>query len=198
MGSSLTCKSREEVLQQYNTNVLGQLNVSRAVLPHMRARHSGVICNLASIGSWRGVAGAGIYCSSKAACSINSEALRAEVLPLGIQVVAVEPGYFRTNFLTNSNRKRAQKRIPDTAGSVDAAVATLDGKNCNQPGNPELGAQLLVEALTKTGRCAEMELPARLALGKDAVSLIPSIMDSIREDIDAWKGLTGSTDFVTK
>ncbi|KAL2869079.1 uncharacterized protein BJX67DRAFT_371051 [Aspergillus lucknowensis] len=187
--------SAQEVSHQYETNVIGQLNVARAILPHMRQARAGVICNLASIGSWRGVAGAGIYCSSKAACSINSEALRGEVAHLGIEVVAVEPGYFRTNFLTDSNRKRAQRRIEDIAGPVEDAVSALDAKNCKQPGNPVLGAQLLVEALTKTGRCEGRSLPARLALGNDAVHFIPSIMDGIRKDIEEWKELTGSTDF---
>ncbi|KAA8650691.1 hypothetical protein EYZ11_006258 [Aspergillus tanneri] len=187
--------SAEEVFHQYDTNVIGQLNVARAILPHMRQNHAGVICNMASIGSWRGVAGAGIYCSSKAACSINSEALRAEVAHLGIEVVAVEPGYFRTNFLTDSNRKRAQKRISDIAGPVEAALSTLDEKNRKQPGNPVVAADLLVEALTQTGRCEGKTLPSRLALGNDAVYLIPSILDRVREDIYDWKELTGSTDF---
>ncbi|PLN86965.1 hypothetical protein BDW42DRAFT_182323 [Aspergillus taichungensis] len=187
--------SREEVLQQYDTNVLGQLNVARAILPYMRARRSGTICNMASIGSWRGVAGAGVYCGSKAACSIHSEALRQEVAPLGIEVVAVEPGYFRTNFLTTSNRQRAQTRIADVAGPVDTAIRALDAKNCQQPGNPEVAAQLLVEILTRTGRAQGRQLPARLALGNDAVTVIPSIMNRVRDDIEEWKELTGATDF---
>ncbi|GIC87463.1 uncharacterized protein Aud_003847 [Aspergillus udagawae] len=187
--------SAKEVLHQYDTNVIGQLNVARAILPHMRQKRAGVICNMASIGSWRGVPGAGIYCSSKAACSINSEALRAEVAHLGIDVVAVEPGYFRTNFLTDSNRKRAQRRVPDISGPVDAALSALDAKNCKQPGNPIVAAELLFEALTHTGQCMGKTLPSRLALGNDAVHLIPSIMDQVRKDIDEWKALTGSTDF---
>ncbi|KAF2199796.1 serine 3-dehydrogenase [Delitschia confertaspora ATCC 74209] len=187
--------SREEALHQYTTNVFGQLNVSRAILPHMRSRRSGVICNMASIGSYRGVAGAGLYCASKAACSLHSEALRAEVAHLGIEVVAVEPGYFRTNFLTSSNRKRAGKRIEDIMEPVETAVKTLDGKNLKQPGNPVKGAELLVEALTKSGRCEGRSLPARLALGSDAVKLIPEIMDKIRGDIDDWKELTQNTSF---
>jgi NAD(P)-dependent dehydrogenase (short-subunit alcohol dehydrogenase family) len=121
--------------------------------------------------------------------------LRAEVAHLGIDVVAVEPGYFRTNFLTDSNRKRAQRRVSDISGPVDAAVSALDEKNCKQPGNPVVAAELLVEALTHTGRCTGKTLPSRLALGNDAVHLIPSIMDQVRKDIDEWKALTGSTDF---
>jgi NAD(P)-dependent dehydrogenase (short-subunit alcohol dehydrogenase family) len=161
----------------------------------MRAQRSGVVANLGSIGSWRGVPGAGLYCGTKAACSIHSEALRNEVAHLGIEVTAIEPGYFRTSFLTSGNRKRAEKQISDLAPAVEPCISGLDAKNLHQPGDPIKGAQLIVEALTKTGRCQGRSLPARLALGKDAAVVIPSILDGMREDMGAWSDLTTSTDF---
>jgi NAD(P)-dependent dehydrogenase (short-subunit alcohol dehydrogenase family) len=132
---------------------------------------------------------------SKAACSIHSEALRNEVAHLGIEVTAIEPGYFRTNFLTTSNRQRAKKVISDFAPVTGPAKAALDEKNLHQPGDPVKGARLIVEVLTKTGRCEGKALPSRLALGNDAVTFIPGVLDGMNQDIEAWKELTGSTDF---
>jgi len=92
-----------EVEAVYRTNVIGLLTVTRAVLPHMRAARSGRILNISSIGGYRGGAGFGVYSSTKFAVEGLSEALHAELEPLGIHVTVVEPGYFRTDFLDASS-----------------------------------------------------------------------------------------------
>lgn len=162
----------------------------------MRAKRSGVICNFGSIVGYNGFAGSGLYCASKAACTLHSEALRAEVAHLGIEVTAVEPGLFRTNFLTGQNRKRAERRISDVDVVVDAVDKGMGQLSGNQPGDPVRGAELLVEVLTKTGRCKGRALPSRLALGSDAVVAIPGFMDKVRAEVDEWKELVSQTDFV--
>lgn len=186
--------SRDEAAAHFSTNVFGQLNVARAVLPVMRKQRSGVVANLGSIGGWRGTPAAGLYCASKAAVSVLTESLRAEVAHLGIRVTAIEPGYFRTNFLAQGHKARAANKIdeldPGTEGTHDALVAY----NHQQPGDPVKAAKLIVEVLTDTGRAAGRELPPRLSVGKDAYQIITGIMDAQRQSMDEWKDLTTTTD----
>ncbi len=92
-----------EVEHLYKTNVFGVLNVTRAILPHMRAKRSGRILNISSIGGYRAGTGFGVYCSTKFAVEGLSEALHHELAPLGIHVTVIEPGYFRTDFLDASS-----------------------------------------------------------------------------------------------
>ncbi|EOD44420.1 Short-chain dehydrogenase/reductase SDR [Neofusicoccum parvum] len=188
--------SAEEVQQQFATNVFGQLNVLRAVLPHMRAQRSGVIANLGSIGGWQGTPAAGIYCATKAAIAIYTEALCTELAPLGIRVTCIEPGYFRTNFLDEASGRKnvAKKSIPEL--HVDSTAATrsnLDAYNGKQPGDPEKGARVIVQALTGSGPCKGLTLPPRLALGGDAVPYIGSVLERNRKDLDAWNHIVTQT-----
>src|SRR5437588_2106041 len=91
--------SEKEITAVYDTNVFGLLRVTRAILPHMRKQRTGHIVNLSSIGGLTGLPGWGIYNSTKFAVEGLSEALAAELAPLGIGVTLVEPGPFRTDFL---------------------------------------------------------------------------------------------------
>ncbi|KAL8915289.1 MAG: hypothetical protein Q9172_006907 [Xanthocarpia lactea] len=186
--------SRQEVTQQFETNVFGQLNVTRAVLPYMRARRSGVIANLGSIGGWVGSPAAGLYCATKAAVAVFTESLRKEVAELGIEVTVIEPGYFRTNFLSPGHRSRAANTISDYEPVLNGPMGALSAKDRKQPGDPVKGAKIIVEALTKSGRCQGRRLPPRLALGNDAVKYIAAVMDTNRKNLDEWKDLTSTTD----
>ncbi|KAL9013864.1 MAG: hypothetical protein Q9173_001472 [Seirophora scorigena] len=186
--------SRREVLHQFQTNVFGQLNVIRAVLPYMRARRSGVIANLGSIAGWAGWPACGLYSASKAAVTAFTESLRGEVQPLGIEVTAIEPGYFRTNFLSRGHKSRAANVIADYNPAIQEVLAGWAAYDRQQPGDPAKGAQIIVEALTKTGRCHGRSLPPRLALGNDAVGYIAGVMDANRKYLDQWKDLVATTD----
>ncbi|HEY9668366.1 MAG TPA: SDR family NAD(P)-dependent oxidoreductase, partial [Coleofasciculaceae cyanobacterium] len=103
----------QDVRRQFETNVYGALNVTRAVLPHLRRQRSGHILNISSSGGFVGFAGAGIYCASKFALEGWSEALAKEVATLGIRVTIVEPGAFRTAF--NGKLISPQQAIADYA-----------------------------------------------------------------------------------
>ena len=186
--------SRSEVESQFNTNVFGQLNVIRAVLPIMRAKRSGVVANMGSIGGWHGTPAAGLYCASKACSTILSESLLQEVAHLNIKVAAIEPGYFRTNFLSSGHKTTAANRIADLAAGTDGTYAGLDAYNHNQPGDPQKGARLIVEALTGTGRCEGRELPVRLSLGSDAYQLVSGYIDGYKTELEAWKDVSTTTD----
>ncbi|KAI1145687.1 serine 3-dehydrogenase [Nemania diffusa] len=185
--------SREEVRAIFDTNVFGQLNMIRAVLPFMRRQRSGVIANLGSIGGWHGTPGAGLYCATKASASLLSEALRGEVAHLGIDVVAIEPGYTRTNFLVQGHQRRAEKVIEDLAEGVDPTIKALGAYSLKQPGDPDKAAQLIVEALTGSGRCTERKLPQRLLVGEDAYKIVSGHIEAHQSNWEAWEDLATAT-----
>lgn len=177
----------------FSTNVFGQLNVLRAVIPYMRATRSGTIANLGSIGGWAGTPSAGMYCASKAAVAIYTESLRGELAPFNIDVTCLEPGYFRTNFLQGGHRTVAKNRIPELAVVTDKTKGALDAYNKKQPGDPQKGAELIVQALTKTGVCEGKTLPARLAIGKDAVAVIGQSISQNKKNLDDWADIVSTT-----
>lgn len=182
------------MLDQYNTNVFGMLRVLRAVLPHMREKRAGIVANVGSAGGWKGIPGIGLYGSTKFAIAGITLALREEVAPLGIEVTVVEPGAFRTSIL-GKGFVPAKHPIDDfepLTKPLTTHVASFSGK---QPGDPAKGAQLMVEALTKSGRCKGKTLPSRLLLGKDAVKLGQGVLEQSKLELDEWADLASSTDF---
>ena len=173
----------------YETNVFGLLNVTRAVLPHMRAARSGHVINLSSVGGYRSGAGFGVYCSTKFAVEGLSEALHAELEPQGIKVTVVEPGYFRTEFLEGNSLVESPSSIADydsTAGEVRkiAKVVTL-----NQPGDPDKLAQVMITLFE-----AE-KAPLRLPLGSDCVAAIEGKNAFVASELQMWREVSVSTDF---
>jgi NAD(P)-dependent dehydrogenase (short-subunit alcohol dehydrogenase family) len=179
----------KEVRRMYDTNVFGLLNVTRAVLPTMRANRSGHVINVSSIGGYRAAAGFGVYSSTKFAVEGITEALYAELKPLGIHATVVEPGYFRTDFLDASSLVVAPEVIADydeTAGAVRHKVMQM---NHNQPGDPtRLAAAMiaLVDAATP---------PLRLPLGTDTLAAIAAKNAYVTQEMEEWKQLSSSTDF---
>ncbi|KAJ3497715.1 hypothetical protein NLG97_g1688 [Lecanicillium saksenae] len=186
--------NREEVQATFGTNVFGQLNVARAILPVMRQQKSGIVANFGSIGGWYGTAGAGLYCATKACVAMLSEAMRLEVAHLGIKVTCIEPGYFRTNFLAPGHRIRAMQVIGELEAGTGRTMNALDAYDRKQPGDPAKGAALIVEVLTDSGRAKGRALPARLSVGRDAYAIVTGKMDSNRTQLELWKDLTTLTD----
>jgi len=180
--------SDAEILQVYETNVFGLLRVTRAVLPHMRERHSGHVVNLSSIGGLTASPGWGIYNSTKFAVEGLSEALAQEVAPLGIRVTIVEPGPFRTDFLGGS-LTAAAARLPDYDSTAGRTRTWRDSHNGAQKGDPALGAEAIVQAVTAA------EPPLRLLLGGDAFERANRKLNQQRSEFETWRELTHSTDF---
>ncbi|WP_420995419.1 oxidoreductase [Cupriavidus sp. 30B13] len=178
-----------ETRRLYETNVFGVLNVTRAVLPSMRARRAGHVINISSIGGYRSAVGFGVYSSTKFAVEGLTEALHGELAPLGIHVTVVEPGYFRTDFLDQSSLAVSPNVIGDyapTSGAVRAVAATL---NRQQPGDPEKLAQAMVElARAQTP-------PLRLPLGTDTLRAIAQKHEFVTRETETWRALSASTDF---
>ena len=179
----------EEVERVYRTNVFGLLNVTRAVLPYMRERRSGRLLNISSIGGYRGAAGFGIYSSTKFAVEGLSEALHAELAPLGIHVTVVEPGYFRTDFLDASSLSVSPHGIADYNGTAGAARSRAADLNHGQPGDPDKLAQVLVEFTDAASP------PVRLPLGSDTVAAIEAKHAADAAILREWRAVSVSTDF---
>lgn len=181
--------SAADVERVYATNVFGLLNVTRAVLPTMRAQRSGRILNISSIGGYRAGPGFGVYSSTKFAVEGLSESLHAELAPLGVHVTVVEPGYFRTDFLDATSLTVSGDEISDyaeTAGRVRGVAADL---NHGQPGDPDRLAQVLVDFADAANP------PVRLPLGSDTVAAIEAKHVSDAEIVAKWRAVSVSTDF---
>jgi NAD(P)-dependent dehydrogenase (short-subunit alcohol dehydrogenase family) len=155
--------SAAEIEAVYRTNVFGLLTVSRAVLPFMRRARSGRIFNISAIAGYRGVAGFGVYSSTKFAVEGLSEALHDELAPLGIHVTVVEPGFFRTDFLDAASLSVSSRQISDYEATAGKVRAIAGGLNHNQPGNPSKLADVLVAFADAPNP------PVRLPLGSDTV-----------------------------
>ncbi|MEL1266355.1 oxidoreductase [Pseudoxanthomonas putridarboris] len=184
--------SGADVEKLYRTNVFGLLAVTRAVLPHMRAQRSGRILNISSIGGYRAGAGFGVYCSTKFAVEGLSEALHAELAPLGIHVTVIEPGYFRTDFLDTTSLSVSPTSIADyntTAGAVRNLASDL---NHAQPGDPERLARVLVEFVDAPNP------PVRLPLGSDTVAAIEAKHKADAAILAEWWSVSVSTDFADR
>ena len=181
-----------EVEAIYRTNVFGLLAVTRAVLPHMRARRAGRIFNISSIGGYRAAPGFGVYCSTKFAVEGLSEALHHELAPLGIHVTVVEPGYFRTDFLNANSLSTSAPRIEDYADTAGATRSRAAALNHRQPGDPERLAHVLVDLADET------DPPIRLPLGSDTVAAIEAKHHSDAVILAAWRGVSLSTDFAAQ
>lgn len=179
-----------EIEAVYRTNVFGLLTVTKAVLPHMRRQHSGRILNVSSIGGYRAAAGFGVYCSAKFAVEGLSEALHDELAPLGIHVTAVEPGYFRTDFLDSTSLSVSAEQIADydaTAGAVRRIAADISHK---QPGDPSKLADVLIDFVNAPNP------PVRLPLGSDTVAAIEKKHAADAAILAEWRKVAASTDFV--
>jgi NAD(P)-dependent dehydrogenase (short-subunit alcohol dehydrogenase family) len=178
----------KDVADLFATNFFGTVSVIKAVLPGMRARRSGTILNVSSIAGRLAAPGSGYYSASKFAVEGMSDALRKEVAPLGIRVTIVEPGAFRTDFAGRSLHQ-AKANIADYAATAGPRRKENDKTHGTQPGDPVRAAHVLIELV------AGAQLPARLLLGSDAVRIVGAELATQREEIDAWKAISESTDF---
>jgi NAD(P)-dependent dehydrogenase (short-subunit alcohol dehydrogenase family) len=180
--------SDAEARKLFGTNVFGLLNVTRAVLPHMRRQRSGHIINLSSVGGYTGYPGWGVYGATKFAVEGISEALAAEVAPLGIKVTVVEPGFFRTDFLDDTSLSRTAQQIEDYRETVGKTRAHAADVNHGQRGDPAKLAKAFI-ALANAPKP-----PLRLPLGSDTVERIQTKNAHVAEELAAWRALATSTD----
>lgn len=177
-----------EIRAMFEANFFGLVAMTRAVLPGMRARRSGCIVNISSIGGIASFPATGYYHATKYAVEGLSDSLAQELAPLGIKVIIVEPGPFRTNWAGGSLKKSAI-RIADydaTAGSRRAQTEARSGK---QSGDPVRAAEAIIAAVQSP------EPPLHLLLGKPALDIARNKLLALKKDFDAWEGTTLGSDF---
>ena len=178
-----------ELRDLMDLHFFGPAALTRAVLPHMRARRSGAIVQLTSMGGRMSFAGVGGYSATKFALEGLTEALAGEVAPFGIKVLIVEPGAFRTSFAGGAALQQSATRLDayaDSVGAFRTALADTDGK---QPGDPARAAAAILRALD-----AE-QTPLRLALGTDAVEAIGDYLETARAELSRWEAVGRGADF---
>ena len=177
-----------DVRRLFDTNLFGAVAMIKAVLPGMRARRSGTIVNVSSIGARACPPGSGYYSATKAALEAVTSALRKEIGPLGLTAMAVEPGAFRTDFSGRSLTQSAEA-IPDYAETAGKRRKERDTVHGTQPGDPKRAAAALVDVVS-SGKAPEL-----LVLGLDALTGYRSVVDGQRAEVDAFEHVSTSTDF---
>jgi NAD(P)-dependent dehydrogenase (short-subunit alcohol dehydrogenase family) len=180
--------SMEDLRRQFDVNVFGAVAVLKAVLPFMRARRSGHIINITSMGGIVTFPGVGFYHGSKFALEGISETLGKEVKDFGIAVTAVAPGGFRTDWAGRS-MVRAPRVIADYDALFEPVRAARQARDGKQPGDPRKAAQAILKLV------ASDNPPAHLLLGPDAVSLVDAKLLALQAEIDAWRSVSMATDF---
>lgn len=179
----------EEIRKQFETNFFGALDVTRAILPHFRKQRSGHFVNISSIGGFRAIAGASIYNATKFALEALSESLAKEVAPLGIRVVLVEPGPFRTDFGGRSidDTPNPMEEYAATAGKMREYYQVAHGK---QVGDPIKAAEAMIKAVESN------EDFLRLPLGQATIIGMREKLDQVSRDISKWEDVAIKTSFI--
>jgi NAD(P)-dependent dehydrogenase (short-subunit alcohol dehydrogenase family) len=170
--------SDAELRSLFDVHVFGPAGLIRAVLPQMRERRSGVIVQMSSMGGQLSFAGFSAYSGTKFALEGISEALAAEVRPLGIKVLIVEPGAFRTGLFGSTT---GSEQIADYSATVGPTRQMIQASNGHQPGDPAKAAAAIIAALDAP------ETPLRLPLGDDAVDAITGHLNAVRAELATWE-----------
>lgn len=173
----------------FDLNLLGPLRIIRAALPEMRVRGAGTVVNISSLGGFAGSAGNGAYGATKFALEGLSEALAAEVAPLGIRVLVIEPGFFRTDFLSGESIRHTEESIEAYDSIINRDMTRMDGQ---QPGDPAKAAAAIVDAVMADAP------PFRLPLGVDALERVETKLRQVSEELETWRTVSMSTGFHTE
>jgi NAD(P)-dependent dehydrogenase (short-subunit alcohol dehydrogenase family) len=177
-----------EVRAMFDTNFFGLIAVTQAVLPGMRARRTGHILNISSIGGLVANPSTGYYSATKFAVEAISESLAKEVEPLGIRVIAIEPGPFRTDWAGRS-LKVAKGSITDYVDTAGARSRQINERSGKQPGDPVRAAEAMITIV-------EADQPPRnLFLGKIAFDMAREKLTYLSKSIDQWQALSVGADF---
>jgi NAD(P)-dependent dehydrogenase (short-subunit alcohol dehydrogenase family) len=170
------------------TNFFGLASMIHKVLPGMRTRRHGSIVNISSIGGLVGFPGVGYYNASKFAVEGLSEALAKEVAPLGIKVLIVEPGPFRTDWAGRSLQKSPQQ-IPEYTETAGAFRERITSRNGKQVGDPVRAGEAIIKALHSE------KAPLHLVLGLIALETARNKIEKLNAELDAWEETSLSADY---
>ena len=177
-----------EVRAMVETNFFGLARMIHVVLPGMRKRRHGNIVNISSIGGLVGFPGVGYYNATKFAVEGLSEALSKEVAPLGIKVLIVEPGPFRTDWAGRS-LKQSSHHIPEYAETAGAFRERITGGSGKQVGDPVRASLAIIEVLESE------HAPLHLTLGQIALETARTKFEKMSAELDAWAETSLSADY---
>lgn len=172
--------SEAELRSQLDVNFFGAVELTRLVLPQMRAQGAGHVLNLTSVGGVASAGGFGAYCASKFALEGWSEALRDEVAPFGIAVTLVEPGNFRTEFAGDVNLRPASQ-IAAYRSQIAPIEEFLYGQAGEQPGDPAKAAALMIEVVESE------KPPLRILMGSDAYAMWDAKRAAREAEYGRWR-----------
>lgn len=180
--------SPAEMELQFKVNVFGSMATTRAVLPVMRKQRAGRVFTITSIGGLIGAAGSSLYSGTKFALEGWSESVAAEVAAFGIRVTAVEPGFFRTDFLDSASVRFAKGAIPDYAEHSKSLREFFEGRSHQQAGDPAKLAKVFLQ-LTD-----EVNPPLHFLAGTDAVGVLQERIKRDEKQLATWGRLSRTTD----
>ncbi len=189
--ASVEESEEDEVRRMFDTNFFGLVNLTKEVLPIMRDQKSGMIINFSSAAALHGSPASSFYAATKAAVEIMSSGLQSEVEPLGIKVMVVEPGPFRTNFF-GSSLKGAPMTISDYKNTAWPRYPENAVNQADQPGDPAKAGKLLFDVVSSENP------PFRLLLGKMVVDFALNEYNERIKELNQWKKLSVTADFDEK
>ncbi len=186
--SSVEEGEEHEIRAQFDANVFGLFAMTRAVLPMMREQRAGHIINITSVAGLVGFPGSGYYAASKHAVEGWSDALAAEVAPLGLKITCVEPGPFRTDWAGRSLKQTAN-RIAAYAETAGARLTGTAEKSGTQAGDPAKAAEAMIEISQSANP------PRHLVLGAWGVEEVAKRTEARRAEFEQWRARGAATDF---
>ncbi|KAF4470875.1 oxidoreductase yusz [Fusarium albosuccineum] len=188
-----------EAEHQIQTNFFGPLYATQAVLPGMRTRGSGTIINVSSVAGQDGNPSCGLYAASKFGLEGFTEALAKETKEFGIDVLLVEPGAFRTNFLGASVKSDSSTEQAYKGSAVDEALKKFNAATGKQAGDPKKAVNIIFEVATGEGTAGHLKGNIlRLPLGQDAFTRIQNKINLVQQDLDASREVGVATDLDSK
>ncbi len=178
----------EEIRAEFNTNVFGLMDVTRAILPFLREQRKGRIFNISSIAGLKGTFGGSAYNSSKFAVEGFSQSIAEELAPFGVYVTSISPGFFRTGFLDKESLKCSNRSISDYDKVMDEYLEFINNRNHNQLGDPKKLAKIILYL-------ASIENPpVSFLAGSDAIEWAIKANVQREFEIEKWKDLSCDTD----
>jgi NAD(P)-dependent dehydrogenase (short-subunit alcohol dehydrogenase family) len=180
--------SEEELMQQFQVNIMAVFRVIKKALPHLRKQGSGHIFTISSVGGYVGFPGGASYNATKFGMTGLAAALAQELAPFGIKVTNIAPGYFRTNFLAEGSLVYAKEKI-DAYASIHDGVAQNKEQDGKQMGDPDKAANIFIDLAGRP------DAPLHLTLGEDSFDLVKHYIKNLDGELDQWEQVSKSTNF---
>lgn len=188
---SIEGQQEAQVRAMFELNFFSVLTVMRAALPGMRARGSGWIINMSSAAGLRATTGFGYYSATKSAVEAVTATLREEVEPLGIRVMAVEPGAFRTRAYAGFADEPVVEPLAEYQPMLEQVRAAMVEQDGAQPGDPQRGVRAVIAAM------AQDPPPRRLILGSGGFDAVVATFEDSLAEIHSHVALSRGADFPT-